>query len=129
MKKLIPSGLAVGLGLLAAWFDVASPWGDDTEKGTLLIWFVSGVILGVLDSHKPWRWALLVGPWVSIVHFARHQLGMPGSINPDTYATILILVPISFIVCTIGAYTGSWLRTAGAGADHELARDFSLKDK
>jgi hypothetical protein len=105
--------LAVGLGLLAAWFDVAAPFGDDTEKGTLLLWLVSCGALGLLQPRRPWRWALLVGPWVPAAHFALHALGRPDSLNPGGYTTILVLVPVALAVCLLGAYGGSLLRSAG----------------
>jgi hypothetical protein len=104
--------LALALGLLVAWFAVAAPFGDDTSKVTVLLWLVSAGILGLLQPHQPWRWALAIGPWVSVIHGIRHALDLPATINPNTYTTILILVPVSLVVCLLGAYGGSWLRWA-----------------
>jgi hypothetical protein len=98
--------LAVVLGLLVAWFDVVAPFGDDTEKGTILLWLVCSAVLGLLQPRQPWRWALLVGLGVPAVHFVLHTLGRP-SLNPNTYTTILILLPISLVVCFCGAYGGA----------------------
>jgi hypothetical protein len=107
--------VAVGLGLLVAGFDVAAPFGDDNEKCTILLWLVSCGLLGVVVPRRPWRWALLVGPWVAAVHAARLALGLPDSMNPATYTTALILLPVSLVVCLVAAYGGALLRRAGQG--------------
>jgi hypothetical protein len=101
---------AVGVGLLIAWFDLAAPFGDDTEKGTLLLWLVTCGMLGLFSPARPWRWAVLVAIWVPIIYFARNVLGLPNSLNPNSYSTILILMPVSLAVCLAGAYAGSFIR-------------------
>jgi hypothetical protein len=102
--------VAIVLGLLTAWADVAAPFGDDSEKLTLLLWLLSCGVLGLLQPRRAWRWALLVGPWVPLVHFLLHAFGFRDSINPNSYATILLLVPLSLVVCLLAAYAGSLVR-------------------
>ena len=109
---VIASILAVALGLLAASVDVAAPFGDDTAKATVLLWLVSAGLLGFLQPRRPWRWALLIGPWVSAVYLLWRALGLPVAINPNTYTTILLLVPVSLAVCLTAAYSGSMIRRA-----------------
>jgi hypothetical protein len=109
---LAVSSLAVILGLLVAWLDLRAPFGDDTSQVTVLFWLVSSCALGLIRSRLPWRWALLLGPWVAIVHGVRHALGLPDSMNPGTYTTALILVVVSWVVCLIGAYSGAFFRRA-----------------
>jgi hypothetical protein len=106
----MPYGLAVALGLLAAAFDVAEPFGDDTAKGTILLWLASCGLLGFLLPRHPWRWACIVGPLVPVTHLLLHAFGIPHAMNPNTYATILILVPVSLVICAVAAYAGSFLR-------------------
>jgi hypothetical protein len=109
------AALAVAAGLLVAVFDVAAPFGDDTAKGTLFLWVVACGSLGLLLPRRPWRWALLVAPWLPVVHGLRHALGLTDSIHPNTYTTIAILVPISAAVCLLAAYGGALVRTAAGG--------------
>jgi hypothetical protein len=108
--------LAIALGLVVAGFDVAAPFGDDTAQGTVLLWLLSCGTLGVLLPCRPWRWAVLVGPWVAAVHAARLALGLPGALHPNTYATALILLPVSLAVCLAAAYAGAFARRAGQAA-------------
>jgi hypothetical protein len=105
------------LGYLAAGFDVAAPLGDDTAKGTLLLWLLSCGVLGFVWPRGPWRWALLVGPWVPAAHVVLHALALLDSMHPPTYATALALVAVSLVVCLLGAYAGSFLRRAVLAAD------------
>jgi hypothetical protein len=109
--------LAVSLGLLTAWFDVAAPFGDDTSKCTIVLWLLSSGILGFLQPRRPWRWALLVGLGVPACHIARHALDLPDTINPNTYTTSLILVPIALGVCGFAAWVGSCLGHAIRGGN------------
>jgi hypothetical protein len=102
--------LSIILGLFVAWFDVRAPFGDDTSKGTVLLWLVFGGSLGFLWPRQSWRWAASLGPWVPAIHLLRHVWGLPDSINPNNYATILLLVPVSLAVCLIGSFGGSLLR-------------------
>jgi hypothetical protein len=110
LKTIVPTTLAVILGLLVAVFDVAVPFGDDTEKCTVLLWAVFSGLLGYVQPRRVWRWAFLVGPWVPATHFVLHVLDLPDTVNPDSYITILILVPVSLVICGIGAWTGAILR-------------------
>jgi hypothetical protein len=104
--------LAVVLGLLIAYQDVVSPFGDDNAKVTLLLLIVSSALLGFMQPGQFWRWALVVGICLPLVHFVRHLLGTPapdfGKINP--YLSILILAVISLTACLVGSLCGSWLR-------------------
>jgi hypothetical protein len=109
-RRLLFCTLGVLLGLAAAWQDVAAPFGDDTAQATLLLWLASGGLLGLLQPRRPWRWAVLVAPWVPLAHLALHALGRPDPINPNTYATILLLLPVSLVACSLGAYGGSLAR-------------------
>jgi hypothetical protein len=109
---LLVGGLGVALGLVTAAADVASPWGDDTGKVVLLLWLVSAALLGFLRPARPWRWAPLVGLWLPLAHLVLLALGLPDTINPNTWSTAAILVPVALAACLIGAYGGAFLRKA-----------------
>ncbi len=106
------SVLAVVLGLLIAYQDVASPFGDDNAKVTLLLLIVSSGILGVIQPRQPWRWALAVGICLPLVHFVRHVQGSADSGKLNGSMGILILAAVSLVACLVGSYCGSWLRKA-----------------
>jgi hypothetical protein len=100
---------AVTLGMFIAAFDVVAPFGDDSAKATLLLLLVGSGQFGFLEPLHPWRWALAVGAWLPLGHLALHAFGFNDTINPNTYGTILLLVPVSLAACLVGAYAGAFL--------------------
>jgi hypothetical protein len=103
---------AVLLGLLIAYLDIVSLFGDDSAKVTLLLLIVSSGLLGLIQPRRPWRWAVAIGMCLPVVHFLRHVLGLAESGNLKAYTGILILVAVSLAACLLGAFCGSWLRKA-----------------
>ncbi len=103
---------AVLLGLLIAYQDVVSLFGDDNGKVTLLLLIVASALLGLIQPRHPWRWAVAIGMCLPAVHFLRHVLGLAESGNLKGYTGILILVAISLTACMVGAFCGAWLRKA-----------------
>jgi hypothetical protein len=116
-RELLPYAAAAALGVLTAGIDVSAPFGDDTEKATLLLLAAFSGLLGFLLPRGPWRWALAVAVWLPLGHLVLHVLGLKDTINPNTYATILLLLPVSLVACSVGAYAGAFLRK-GLSAAH-----------
>jgi hypothetical protein len=116
MKKMIgveqTIGLAVasGLGILIALVDRAEPFGDDSSKSTILLWLACSGLLGFALPRSPWLWAVSIGPWVSAMYLILHALGLHSPIKPDTYTSGLLLMGVSLVVCTVGAYAGAMVR-------------------
>jgi hypothetical protein len=105
-SSVLLAGLALILGVAVAVFDVAAPFGDDTEKGTVFLWLIASAVLGFCGPDGLWRWALLVGIGVPAAHFVLYLLGWPDSLHPNRLSTILLLVPVSVAICLLGAYGG-----------------------
>ena len=102
--------VAMMLGVLIALIDRAAPFGDDSAKFTIVLWLLFSGLLGFALPRHPWRWAALMGPWLCLVNLLIHALGLPDSVHPTTYAAILILLPVSLVVCLLGAYDGPLAR-------------------
>jgi hypothetical protein len=113
---IAPYAVAIALGLATAAFDSAAPFGDDTAKVTLSLWAASAGSLGLAFPRRPWRWAVLVGPWTPALYLMLYALGRPDKsfhpirIDPDTTATALVLIPLSLAVCAAAAYAGAVVR-------------------
>jgi hypothetical protein len=104
--------LAVFLGLLIAAFDVVAPFGDDTEKATIILLAASGGLLGFLQPRRPWRWGITAGVWMPSSHGMLYLFGWGHAINPNTFPAYLLLLAVSVAICTGGGYAGSLLRKA-----------------
>jgi hypothetical protein len=75
-----------------------------------VLWLLFSGSLGFASPRRPWLWAVLIGPWLSLKNLVLRVAGRPGWVHPSTYTTILVLLPVSLIVCSVGAYGGAWLR-------------------
>ncbi len=102
--------VASGLGIMIGLIDRAALFGDDSSKPTILLWLASSGFLGFGLPDRPWRWSVFVGPWLPAMYLVSRFFGSPNPIHPDTYASSLLLVPFSLVVCLIGAYSGAAAR-------------------
>jgi hypothetical protein len=110
LAEAVVVAVASGLGILIAVIDLVAPFGDDSSKLTILLWLLASGSLGFAIPRRPWRWAMLVGPWLTLIHLLAHALGLPDSIHPNTNLAILLLLPVSLAVCSVGAYGGALAR-------------------
>jgi hypothetical protein len=102
--------MASGLGIAIALIDRAAPFGDDSAQFTVFLWLVCSGLLGFVMPRRPWLWAVAVGPWLPAMYLVLQVLGLHAPIQPNTYTTSLILIPISLAVCAVGAYAGALAR-------------------
>jgi hypothetical protein len=61
-------GIAIGIGLLAAYVDNQPNW-DDTAVMALGILVAAG-LLSLIEPRYPWLWALAVGIWIPLFGIA-----------------------------------------------------------
>ena len=101
---------AIVLGLATAILDSVAPLGDDSSKLTLLLLIVFSGLFGLVHPKKLWLCGILVGIWLPLVHLVGHICNLPTHIHPNTYAAILLLVPVSLAVCLIAAFCGAIVR-------------------
>jgi peptidoglycan/LPS O-acetylase OafA/YrhL len=109
LKSLIVAVAAAGMGLVIAALDLISPFGDDSAQFTISLWLACCGILGFAAPYRPWRWALLVGPWVAFLYLVLHFVRPIALAKPFSYDD-LFLIPIGLVVCLVGAYGGVLLR-------------------
>lgn len=100
------TGVAVWLvgivfGTLAAVIHVLLP-----EQGLTFLWvMMATMILGVWKPHAPWRWILLVVPFVPIADIA-HKIARPQQVSrASLWGSMLIA-----LAAVPGAYGGSYMR-------------------
>jgi hypothetical protein len=59
-----------------------------------------------------------VGPawaWLTLVHLVKHVFGLPDTLHPNTYTSILMLAVFSLVVATIGTGCGILIRRLAVG--------------
>jgi hypothetical protein len=104
------AGIGLGAGLVIAAIDNFAFKGEVSPfvivAMLILVAAASGVIWG-------WRgWIVTIFAWVCVplAHLAKHVLGLPDTLNPNTYPSILMLALFTFVVSTVGIVGGVFLR-------------------
>jgi len=105
----LASVVALGLGLTIAVLDLVAPFGDDSAQFTVLLWLVCCAGLGFAVPRRPWRWAVLVGPWLPVLYLTLGVFRLLAFGKAFSYADTL-LIPVALGVCLIGAYIGALSR-------------------
>jgi hypothetical protein len=88
-------------GVLAAAIHVLVP-----EQGLTFLWvMLTTMILGCWKRESPWRWMLLVVPWILIADFL-HKFLRPQQVSRAAlWGAVLMVMP-----SIAGAYGGSYMR-------------------
>jgi len=58
---------------------------------------------------------VLVGAWVPAAHLAKHVLGLPDTLHPNTYRSIAMLTAFCLVVSLVAAYLGALAGWAAIG--------------
>ncbi len=93
--------VGIVFGLLAAVIHVLVP-----EQGLTFLWvMMTTMILGCWKREAPWRWILLVVPFVPVADIA-HKILRPQQVSrASMWGAVLIA-----LVAVPGAYGGSYMR-------------------
>ena len=110
---------AVALGVTTAAVDNIALEGEASPILVVALLFGATAMLGALAPRRAWVTALAVSVWVPLAHLVKHVLGMPDTLHPDTYASILLLGVVSLVVAGVGTGCGVLARRGvdgGTGA-------------
>ena len=93
--------LAALAGIGIGWVDVAV--GDLPLTALLVV--MASMLLAILRPRWPWRWAVMVGIFISLEEFAAHTLRTVKPTRAQIYEPFLAFVP-----GIVGAYAGAFVR-------------------
>ena len=108
-------GVAVALGLTIAAVDNFALGGEVSPMIVVAMLLGATATVGVLGSRRAWAAALALWAWVPLAHLAKHVLGVPDTLHPNTYTSILKLGVFSLAVAMVGTAGGVLLRRVAAG--------------
>jgi len=108
MKSNSPLLLVAGIvaGAVVAAVDNLAFDGEVSPIVIVAMLFVATATFGSIWS---WRGGLASGvAWVCVplAHLMKHVLGMPDTLQPNTYTSILLLAGFTFAISTIGTGCG-----------------------
>lgn len=65
---------------------------------------------GIIWEWRGWTAATAAWACVPAAHLVKHVLGLPDTLNPNTYTSILMLAIFTLVISTIGIGSGVLLR-------------------
>jgi hypothetical protein len=68
--------------------------------------FAAAAAAGLFWGRRGWLVAFAVWAWIPAAHLAKRLLGLPDTLHPNTYASIVMLAAFSFVIATVGIACG-----------------------
>ena len=132
MKSILPGWrmpLATGLAGGAAIVYVDN-WAFGGEVSPIVIvglLLAASVIAGAVWGRSGWIAAAVAWACIPLAHVVKHSLGLPDTLHPNTYTSILYLAAFTLVVTVFGTGCGLLARRvviARQGAIKGLRDDF-----
>lgn len=114
MRPLFGAGLAAGAVVAAVDHAALREQIDPVVVVALLL-----AVTAVAGVMRGWRgWPAALGVWLCVpgLHVVTHVFGLPGTLQPDTWASIGTQAAFTLAVCGLGFCGGALARMAGADA-------------
>jgi hypothetical protein len=114
------AGLAAGAAI--AGVDNFASQGEVSPIVIVSMLLAATVTAGVVWGRRGWVAAAAAGACVPSAHLIKHVLGLPDTLQPNTYASILMLAAFTLVVAIAGTGCGILLRrgtTAAAAGGRE----------
>lgn len=113
-----PFRLGVGLaaGAAIAYVDNDAFGGEASPIIIVALLFAATATAGAIWGRRGWITGAAAWACVPLAHLVKHVLGLPDTLHPNTYASILYLAAFSLAVATAGAGCGVLFRWLAVGS-------------
>ena len=71
--------------------------------------FVATAASGVVWGSRAWPVTITAWFCLPLAHLIKHIIGMPDTIHPNTYVSILMLGVFTFVIAAVGSGCGIFL--------------------
>jgi hypothetical protein len=112
-----PIRLGVGLvsGLTIVYMDNWALKGEASPIFIVALLLAATVVIGALWGWRGWISAALTWACVPAAHVVKHAFGLPDTLHPNTYISILFLAAFTLVVATAGFGCGMLVRRLAKG--------------
>jgi hypothetical protein len=113
-----PTQLGVGLVAGAAIVYVDN-WAFEGEVSPIIIvalLLAATAMAGATWGRRGWVAAAVMWVCVPTAHAVKHVLGLPDTLHPNTYASIVYLAAFTLVVATAGTGCGVLIRKLAIGS-------------
>jgi hypothetical protein len=104
LPLLLGTGFVVGA--TASAVDNFAFHGEVSPIIIVAMLLVMTAIVGWIWGWRGWTGSIVAWACVPLAHLVKHALGLPDTLHPNTYTSILMLAVFTFIIATIGTGCG-----------------------
>lgn len=114
----LPVRLGIGLAAGAAitYVDNFAFEGEVSPIVIVAMLFAATAMAGAIWGQRGWIAVAAAWACVPLAHVIKHVLGLPDTLQPNTYKSILMLAAFTLVVATIGTGCGVLIRKLIPGA-------------
>lgn len=105
--------LGVGAGIAIASVDNFAFGGEVSPIVIVALLIATTATFGGIWGRGGWTTALSAWMCVPLAHFVKHALGLPDTLHPNTYTSILMLAAFTFVVAALGTGVGMLIHKRG----------------
>jgi hypothetical protein len=108
MHSRVATRLAAGLaaGLALACVDNLAFDGEVSPIVVVALLLAATASFAILWGPRAWPATLCAWAWVPLPHLGKRVLGLPDTLHPASYASILGLAAFSLVIASIGTACG-----------------------
>jgi len=103
-----PTHLAVGLvaGAAIVYVDNCALEGEVSPIVIVALLLAATAMAGAMWGRSGWIAAAVTWACVPLAHVVKHVVGLPDTLQPNTYTSILYLAAFTLVVATVGTACG-----------------------
>jgi hypothetical protein len=120
MKSLSNWQLRLFVGLIAGsvivFIDNFEFQGEVSPIVIVIMLLGATITVGAIWKWQAWIAAVTVWVCVPMVHVVKHLMGLPDTLHPNTYTSILMLAVFTFVISAIGFLFGTLINRISKGA-------------
>ena len=123
-KWPVPLGVGLAAGAAIVYVDNYAFEGEVSPIIIVAMLLAATATAGATWGRRGWVAAIAAWACVPLAHLAKHVLGLPDTLHPNTYASILLLAAFTLVVATVGTVCGVLVRrltTGSASSDSKSA--------
>jgi hypothetical protein len=100
--------LAIGFiaGAIIVYVDNFAFQGEVSPIVIVVMLLAVAATAGTIWGWRGWNTVIATWACVPTAHLVKHVLGLPDTLNPNTYTSILMLAIFTFVISTVGIGSG-----------------------
>ena len=89
--------------------------GEVTPIVVVALLLAATTVASAVWGRRGWIAIAIVWGAVPVAHLVKHVLGLPDTLHPNTYMSILLLAGFTLVVAVIGGGCGAFMRWLATG--------------